>query len=688
MRDAEQSGLSVSESPTSVLRMLPSLLIRHRRLLVGMTHAGLVLLAYRAAFELRFDGAVPATVSTVFWETSLALIIIRLASFAATGLDRGFWCHVGQRDLITLVKAVILGTVVFALVLLSLHSLGPVPRSVVVMEAMITLLLTGGVRFAARALREGRPSWWRPLAEGRSGDDGRGASHPGPASIARRADATKRVLVVGAGAAGERLLRQLAHDTDRSFQPVALVDDDPHKQGMQLHGVRVVGTIDQLEEIITRCRVQLVVVAISRATPVELRRILEPCVRLRVECKRLPSMREMLEGNAEHGRFADIRLEQLLVRPPITFDSAAVARDLAGSVVLITGGAGSVGSELARQIARVRPARLVLVEQAESPLYYVHLELQRAFPGVETIPIIGDVTDRNAMTRIFGRYRPDHVYHAAAYKHVPMMEANAAEAVRNNVLGTLHAAECAARVGARKFVLISTDKAVRPTSIMGATKRVAERIVLAWPSLSLADTEFRVVRFGNVLGSEGSVVPLFQRQLAAGGPITVTHPDVRRYFMTLPEAAQLVLQAAALPEAAGHIAILDMGEPIRILDLAENLIRLSGLEPYRDVQIVFTGLRPGEKLHEELMTAAEVTVPSSAEKIRIVQTDEVDGAAIQSGVARLVAAALCDEPEAMREALGELVPEYTEPRRRAATTRAVPRERPAADAERVRSIVR
>jgi FlaA1/EpsC-like NDP-sugar epimerase len=629
--------------------MFPPILIRYRRPLVLGAHALLVLAAYHAAFWLRFEGAPPSDVPAVLWATVPVLIFIRLIVFAAFGLHRGFWRHFGQRDLINLTEAVGVGTIIFAGVLLLARILGPVPRAVVLLEGMITLLFAGGVRFAVRCVLEGRLS---PKGNRQE----------------------KRVLVVGAGAAAERLIRQLDHDHDRSLRVVALLDDDPDKQHMALHGVRVVGPIDDLEAVVVRERVQLVVIAITRATPPELRRIVDRCLRAKIECKRLRPKHEMLAGSAKGGGgdFADIELDQLLVRDPVVFDSRSVEEDLGGSVVLITGGAGSVGSELARQIARVHPARLILVEQAESPLYFTHLDLQRSFPTVETVPVIADITDHAAMTRIFERYHPDHVYHAAAYKHVPMMEANAAEAVRNNVLGTMYVAECAACVGARKFVLISTDKAVRPSSIMGATKRVAERIVLGWPALRASDTEFRAVRFGNVLGSEGSVVPLFRRQLAAGGPLTVTHPDVRRYFMTLPEAAQLVLQAATIENAARRITMLDMGEPIRILELAEHLVRLSGLEPYRDVQIVFTGLRPGEKLHEELMSAAEQTVSSGVEKISIVQTDEVDGHAVEEGVKRLLLASARDDRSALLAALRELVPECVAPLRAPAQVPATP----------------
>ena len=368
----------------------------------------------------------------------------------------------------------------------------------------------------------------------------------------------------------------------------------------------------------------------------------------------------MLSGPVIGGRLREVRIEDLLGRQPVSLDLGPVAREITGRTILITGAAGSIGSELARQLAAFRPSRLILFERAETPLYFVNLEITRSHPQIDVIAAMGDVTDGNRVEHVFARYRPDYVFHAAAYKHVPMLEANIREAVRNNVIGTRNVAESAIRHDVRKFVLISTDKAVNPSSVMGATKRIAERLLLGSTMCRKASTEFRIVRFGNVLGSDGSVIPLFQRQLTAGQPLTVTHPEVRRYFMTIPEAVQLVLQAAVLPEAAARISMLEMGEPVRILYLAEQMIRLSGLTPYKDVPIVFTGLRPGEKLDEELTSNVEATMPTVVEKIRLVNTDEADAELVAYGLDRMDGLVAIGTEQEIRDAIRALVPEYSE----------------------------
>lgn len=619
-------------------QVLPNSLLKFRRPVVLLLHLSLIPLGYFIAFALRFDFPLSPERMALFWATVLYLIPIRLASFAFFGLFHGWWRHVGVRDVLDLLKAVTVSSAALLIVIFMTDRLEGFPRSIVILDWIVAIFIFGGARFAVRTLREQNGRW-------RAGD--------------RRATPA---LMIGAGNAAERLLRQLYHG-GAEFRAVGLVDDDLSKRGMRLHGVPVLGTTEDLPRLIGETGAKLLVIAIPSASREQMQRIVDRCIETKVEFKIVPPLLELLDGRARVSQLRKVEIDDLLGRDAVEFDLAKVREDLSGKVVLITGGAGSIGSELARQVAALGPGRLILVEQAESPLYFTHLSLMGAHSGLEVVPIVADVTDAMRVEQIFAEYRPDYVFHAAAYKHVPLMESNAREAVRNNIFGTLYVAGAAARHNADKFVLISTDKAVHPSSVMGATKRAAERIVLGWPELRIGQTDFRAVRFGNVLGSDGSVLPLFKRQLATGGPLTVTHPDVTRYFMTIPEAVQLVLQAAALPDAAGRIAMLEMGEPVKVLQLAENLIRLTGLEPYKDVPIVFSGLRPGEKLHEELLTAMEETVPTLVEKVRIVRSDETEGELVVTVVDRLAAAVACGDTRDLYLGLFELVPECVSPLR-------------------------
>jgi FlaA1/EpsC-like NDP-sugar epimerase len=618
--------------------LIPDAFVRLRRPLVLALHLALMPLAFYGAFLLRFDFSVPDDYAGYFWRTLPFLMAVRLAAFGAFGLFHGWWRHVGMSDLIRLVAAVTASSVAMPLVLFMTEQLEGFPRSVLVLDWITAVLLFGGARFCVRAVREQRLPSWRQ----REG---------------------KRALIIGAGNAGERLVRELQRDASSSIQPLGLVDDDTEKAGMRLHGVPVLGSTRDLDRLVTKAAIDLLVIAIPSATREEMRRLVDACLETGVDFKIVPSVREMLEGRARVEQLREVQIEDLLGRDTVELPLDRSGGGLRGRTILVTGGAGSIGSELARQIAAFGPSELVILDQAESPLYFAHLELEAAHPGLHVVPVVGDITDQSRVEHVFSRYRPDYVFHAAAYKHVPLMEASPVEAVRTNVFGTLCVAQAAARYGAERFVLISTDKAVHPSSVMGATKRVAEQIVLGWPALRQSATDFRAVRFGNVLGSDGSVIPLFKRQMAAGQPLTVTHPEVTRYFMTIPEAVQLVLQAAALPDAVRRICMLDMGQPVRIVELAENLIRLSGLQPYSDVKIVFTGLRPGEKLHEELMSALEDTVPTEVSKIRVVQTAEPEPDTLARGLDRLAAAAAVGETPDLLGALRALVPECVSPLR-------------------------
>ena len=610
---------------------LGSGVVAHRRAFIVAAHLLLVPLAYYAAFGIRFDFDIPAAELRVCLATLPYLLAIRLGVFARYGLFRGYWRHVGLRDLVDLGVATTLSTALFAVFLFVFGWPAAMPRSVFVLDWLSVVFLSGGLRFVARAFREGQ--------------------------LPMQAIRGRRTLLIGAGEAAEMLLRQVQHDSREGLGVVGLVDDNPETHGRALHGIPVLGGTADLERLVHQHRVQLLVIAIRSASADQMRRIVQRCTDTGTEFKIIPSLQDLLDGRAGIGQLREVEIEDLLGREPVHLDLAQVRADLEGRSVLITGAGGSIGSELARQIARFRPARLILLERAESPLYFVNLEVSAAAVGTEVVPIIANIVNLERLIEVFETYKPDYVFHAAAYKHVPLMEDSVVEAAWNNIIGTWRVAQQAVRHGASKFVLISTDKAVNPTSMMGATKRIAERIVLELPALR-GSTDFRVVRFGNVLGSDGSVVPLFKKQLAAGGPLTVTHPHVQRYFMTIPEAVELVLTAAAQPEAAGRISILEMGQPVRIVDLAEQLIRLSGLEPYRDVQIVFTGLRPGEKLNEELSGHGERTIPTSSEKIRLIERDIRDGEAVAESLQRLRLSLNGSDADRLLSAVSALVPEY------------------------------
>ncbi|HET9387354.1 MAG TPA: nucleoside-diphosphate sugar epimerase/dehydratase [Gemmatimonadales bacterium] len=625
----------------------------YRRALSIAGHLALVSFAYFLAYALRFDLQVPPEQLRNYAATLPYLLAIRVLLFHRFGLFRGYWHLVGVRDLRQLVAATTLSTLGFVGLLLFVGRLGTMPLVVPALDWLILITLAGGARFLARWVKE------EPFR--RPSRDQRGLlrwikEEPFRRRQRRRGRPT---IIIGAGVAGERLLRQLQHDPRHPLNVVGIVDDDTNKHGRMLHGVSVLGGADELRRYVAMHGAQQIVIAIPSATPDQVRRLVARAAETGVAIKILPPQVDLLSPDEPQiKQLRDVQVEDLLGRDQVQLDLKDVAPELAGKVILVTGAGGSIGSELVRQIARFNPRRLLLLDRAESPLYFICHEISEEHPAIDVVPVLASVTNAARLDRMFETYRPDSVFHAAAYKHVPMLEWNMIEGVWNNVVGTLRLAQSAARVGTKKFVLISTDKAVNPSSILGATKRVAEHIVRELPSLRASATDFRVVRFGNVLGSDGSVVPLFKKQIAGGGPVTVTHPEMKRFLMTIPEAAQLVLEAAALPEAAGRIAVLEMGTQVRILELAEQLIRLSGLVPYHDVQIVFTGLRPGEKLEEELVAPNETLNPTSIEKIRVVAGNGAGGATLARQLRSLISVTSEGDERAMVRALSAIVTEY------------------------------
>ena len=601
--------------------------VSRRKLLICVSQVLLVGITYYCAFLLRFDLSPGPPARLLFWKTVGVVAILKLFFFYAFGLLGGWWRYVGVNDLLDISKA----NLASSAALMSLVQLGVwpagYPRSVLLVDMVLTLLASGGARCAVRAYAD---------------------------SVQHYA-ARKNTLVVGAGEAGSVIVRELLRNPRLDYKPVGFLDDNPSKKGIKIHGVKVLGPTDPLSFLIERHSVSCVLIAIPSATGPQIQRIISKCKECRVDFKILPPLNERLDRSLLVSQVRSVRVEDLLGRKQIHLDMETMREAFQDKVVLITGAAGSIGSELARQAARFAPQQVILFDRSENDLFKLGMELATRSPELKFLSVIGDILDVGLLREIFALHRPQVVFHAAAYKHVPMMEQNCFQAVVNNIFGTYNVALVGRQYGVEQFVLISSDKAVNPTNIMGATKRVAELIILG---LQKTRTRFCAVRFGNVLGSNGSVLPIFERQLAEGGPITVTHPEARRYFMTIPEAAQLVLQASAMGQG-GEIFVLDMGEPVKIADLATNLIRLSGLEPGRQVNVIFTGLRPGEKLFEELSLEAEGVKLTAHDKIRVLDGGEVGFEQVQTWLEALSSAVEAKNVHQLIQAVLTMVPEYS-----------------------------
>ncbi len=615
------------------MKKQPGFLIRNiavRRIFIWVTLAGTFAASTAAAFLLRFDFSVPAFYIRYFLYALAILLPVKCAVFYGAKLDRGFWRYVSAIDLIRISVANLFASFI-GFFLIRWLAPGGFPRSLYALDMMVSLLATCGLRLLARATS-------------RLSTQMRSANAP-----------RKRTLVYGAGDAGNTLLREIRNNARLAYRVCGLIDDDPAKLGLRIAGVPVIGGGDRIGELIARHRITIVLIAIPSATGVEMTRILELCQTEGVEFKTVPGLGEVIEEGGLAGQIREVAVEDLLGRTPVNLEEGSIRSTLEDKVILVTGAAGSIGFELCKQIARFRPAGIVGLEIAESSLFEIDREMRQSFPQIQFYPEIGNVQNRDRLNEIFRLYKPVVVFHAAAYKHVPLMETHAFEAIENNVFGSYNVAVAAAEHGVEDFLLISSDKAVRPTNVMGATKRIAELILT---TLQNGRTRYVAVRFGNVLGSNGSVIPIFKKQIAAGGPVSVTHPDMRRFFMTIPEACQLVLQSLAIGKG-GQICVLDMGQPVKIVDLARHLILLSGLRPEEDIKIVFTGTRPGEKLSEELSTMLEDTVPSSHDKIRIFAGNGVPEREMQSWLEALREICKARDMGRLVVALKELVPDYS-----------------------------
>jgi FlaA1/EpsC-like NDP-sugar epimerase len=603
---------------------LPQILFNRRPVFIYAFHSALVAASLVLGWLLRFDFSLPYR--RVLLSSGLLLVAIRLITLHLFKLNHGWWHFASVSDAINILKSVTVGSAAFFAVNRYLFGAVAFPRSVYFLEAVLTACFLAGARLGSRVLVE---------------------------SVRRDSSRSKRVIVVGAGFAAQMVIRELARP-NTGYAAVGCVDDDRSKIGVHIQGVPVLGTVDELKSLVGENPADEILIAIPSASGRQMRRITDACQKAKLPFKTVPTLSDMIRGEATINQFREVRLEDLLGRETIQIDLEAVRNEIAARTVIVTGAAGSIGSELCRQILDYSPARLICLDQSETGLYFLRLGLVEHKNGGQVVFCVADVCDAERVRRLLQEYSPNIIFHAAAYKHVPMMESNVHEAVKNNVLGLIGLLNLADQAGCKSFVLISSDKAVNPTNVMGATKRICELIISSKPPNGMRCVS---VRFGNVLGSSGSVVPVLKQQLRNRQPLTITHPDIKRFFMVTPEAVALVLQAFAIG-AHGDILVLDMGEPVRIIDLARSLIRLSGKSEH-DVEIRFTGLRAGEKLDEELFYEHEKVTPTSCDRIKQTTGSLRDWTNLSRQLDELRASLTIDGATPIRAKIKEIVPEYT-----------------------------
>lgn len=555
----------------------------------------LLTLAYFLTFELRFEFYVPNMYIELLKSTFLYIVTIKLMFYTILGLYNSLWRYVSIDELFKLIVATTISSIMIYILNVNFDFF--IPRSILFIDWIISIFLTGGFRLSYRVVRRAYQN------------------------IARTEDNLQKVMIIGAGDAGSMIVRELHNLVNMQYKPVVIVDDDIRKKNSTIYGVPIKNGMNQIPDLVKEYAVNEIIVAIPSLNKAKLAEIVKIAQTTHCKVKTLPGINDLIDNNVSLSNIRDVSIEDLLGREEIQLKIEEISSYLENKVVLITGAGGSIGSELCRQIVKFKPSKLVLLDIYENNVYDLQQELLHLYKDLDLHVVIASVRDKERILEVFKHYRPEIIFHAAAHKHVPLMEHNPQEAIKNNVFGTLKVALCAHETNVKRFVLISTDKAVNPTNIMGATKRVAELIIQAIDKKS--DTEFVAVRFGNVLGSNGSVIPLFKKQIAYGGPVTITHPEITRYFMTIPEASRLVLQAGAMAQG-GEIFVLDMGKPVKIVDLAKHLIELSGLEPDIDISITYTGLRPGEKLYEELLLSEEGTTETSHSEIFVAKPAQIN----------------------------------------------------------------
>jgi FlaA1/EpsC-like NDP-sugar epimerase len=620
---------------------LPSAdLLKYRKISIIGAHilvfAFSLLLSFLLTSNMQFQ---PDWLLNQYPQLLAVFLVIKLIVFGLFKKFRGWWRYAGISDLISIGKASLVSTLIIVFIWFGMLSvtelrramdkLADVSQGVFILDMFFTILLLGGLRMMVRLYHE---EFYREES-----------AH------------LKRFLIIGAGNTGEALLREIHRMTVAQYEVIGFIDDDPAKQGISIHDIPVLGTVDELPSICKENEVEEIAIAMPGATQHQLRRVIQICEGTKIRFRTVPSITDIASGKFKVSQIRDVDINDLLGREVVQLDLDKIEEFLKDKVILVTGAGGSIGSEMCRQVCHFKPKLLLLVEQAENALFFIERELLQSFPDIAMKDIICDITDEPRVNALFDKYRPQVVIHAAAHKHVPLMESNPGEAVKNNIKGTRTVADAADKYGSTHFVMISTDKAVNPTSIMGSTKRVAEMYIQDLNRTS--KTDYVTVRFGNVLGSNGSVVPIFKAQIAAGGPVTVTHPDMRRYFMTIPEASQLVLQTATMGKG-GEIFVLDMGEPVKIVDLARELITLSGFRPDEDIEIKFTGLRPGEKLFEELSITGENMLPTPHPKIGVWQNRPMDRQQLHEGIERLMGISQSLDRAEIIAGIKQLVPEF------------------------------